>query len=270
MFNILNFKNYINETKTWFEEFFDNDNELEFKNKTPYDALEVDPDADVDTIKKAYRKKMLKYHPDKNVNVTPEEEKLNRSRHRAAQKAYEIIEKDPDKDKEAWRKHKKFGNIFNRSKNQKQNQQHQYQSNRSNQNNSRSSSFYDDFWKDYSRFYGHSETDNPFNSSTGKSRTTYEYKNKTYNTREEAIRDRDKDSLKFMGGSLLAGAAIIGGASIATAITKKKKKKIIAEIIKLKFGKVTEAEYKKKEAYYLSTYSLRELKQLRDKLKNGK
>eukprot|EP00536_Pseudo-nitzschia_multiseries_P000277 jgi/Psemu1/178383/e_gw1.4.301.1 len=40
--------------------------------KTYYEILEVDPNADASTIRKAYLKKSLKYHPDKNPDNVEE------------------------------------------------------------------------------------------------------------------------------------------------------------------------------------------------------
>jgi DnaJ-class molecular chaperone len=51
-----------------------------------YDALGVSPDADSSTIKKAYRKKSLKYHPDR---PTGDEEKF-----KLASAAYEVLKDD--------------------------------------------------------------------------------------------------------------------------------------------------------------------------------
>ena len=41
-----------------------------------YDLLEISPDADEETIKKAYRRLAVKYHPDKNPGNKEAEEKF--------------------------------------------------------------------------------------------------------------------------------------------------------------------------------------------------
>ena len=51
-----------------------------------YDLLEIQPDADEDTIKKAYRRLAVKYHPDKNPGNKEAEEKFKKISH-----AYEIL-----------------------------------------------------------------------------------------------------------------------------------------------------------------------------------
>ncbi len=56
-----------------------------------YEVLEVDRNADADTIKKAYRKQALKYHPDRNPGDKQAEERF-----KEAAEAYEVLS-DPDK-----------------------------------------------------------------------------------------------------------------------------------------------------------------------------
>ena len=51
-----------------------------------YDLLEISPDADEETIKKAYRRLAVKYHPDKNPGNKEAEEKFKKLSH-----AYEIL-----------------------------------------------------------------------------------------------------------------------------------------------------------------------------------
>ena len=57
----------------------------------PYQILEVAKEADADTIKKAYRKKAMQFHPDKNPGDKKAEEKF-----KEAAMAYEILS-DPEK-----------------------------------------------------------------------------------------------------------------------------------------------------------------------------
>lgn len=61
--------------------------------KNPYDVLGIDKSADEKTIKTAYRKKSIKYHPDKNPGNKEAEEKF-----KECAEAYEIL-KDPQKRK---------------------------------------------------------------------------------------------------------------------------------------------------------------------------
>ena len=56
-----------------------------------YEVLEVGRDADAETIKKAYRKQALKYHPDRNPGDKPAEERF-----KEAAEAYEVLS-DPKK-----------------------------------------------------------------------------------------------------------------------------------------------------------------------------
>ena len=56
-----------------------------------YEVLGVDRGADEDTVKSAYRKLALKYHPDRNPGSKEAEEKF-----KEATEAYEVL-KDPQK-----------------------------------------------------------------------------------------------------------------------------------------------------------------------------
>ncbi len=59
--------------------------------KDYYVALEVERDASVDEIKKAYRKLALQYHPDRNPG-----DKSAEDRFKTVTEAYEVLA-DPDK-----------------------------------------------------------------------------------------------------------------------------------------------------------------------------
>ena len=61
------------------------------RNKNYYKILNVDESSDQETIKKAYRKLALKYHPDKNPNDKKAEEKFKQ-----ISEAYDVLS-DPDK-----------------------------------------------------------------------------------------------------------------------------------------------------------------------------
>lgn len=63
--------------------------------KCHYEVLEVDRDADDATIKVAYRKLALRWHPDKNLD-NPDEAK---SRFQIIQQAYEVLS---DAQERAW------------------------------------------------------------------------------------------------------------------------------------------------------------------------
>ncbi|HNL29612.1 MAG TPA: DnaJ domain-containing protein, partial [Saprospiraceae bacterium] len=56
-----------------------------------YEILGVDKNADADTIKKAYRKVAMQYHPDRNPGDKASEEKF-----KEAAEAYDVLN-DPDK-----------------------------------------------------------------------------------------------------------------------------------------------------------------------------
>lgn len=65
------------------------------KMKCYYDVLEVDRDADDDTLKKSYRKLALKWHPDKNIaNETEAKQKFQ-----LIQQAWEVLS---DPQERAW------------------------------------------------------------------------------------------------------------------------------------------------------------------------
>jgi len=78
--------------------------------KNSYKILDVDYDADDDTIKKAYRKKAIKYHPDKNPGDKDAENKF-----REVMEAYEIL-----KDKSKRRSHDISIGVHNLRKKKKQ------------------------------------------------------------------------------------------------------------------------------------------------------
>ena len=56
-----------------------------------YEILDIGRDADADTVKKAYRKLALQYHPDRNNGSKEAEERF-----KEATEAYEVL-RDPEK-----------------------------------------------------------------------------------------------------------------------------------------------------------------------------
>ena len=61
-----------------------------------YEVLGVDKSASADDIKKAYRKKAMQYHPDRQVNKTDAEKKEAEEKFKEAAEAYSVLS-DPDK-----------------------------------------------------------------------------------------------------------------------------------------------------------------------------
>ena len=59
-----------------------------------YKALEIDPSASIDEIKKAYRRMAMKYHPDKVNSLGEDVKKSATEKFRAINEAYEQLKKD--------------------------------------------------------------------------------------------------------------------------------------------------------------------------------
>ncbi len=59
-----------------------------------YKMLNVNPDDDIDKIKKAYRNLAVKYHPDKVANLGPELQELAEEKFKAINDAYQTIRKE--------------------------------------------------------------------------------------------------------------------------------------------------------------------------------
>jgi len=63
-------------------------------NNQAYGILNVKPDDDIETIKKAYRSLAVKYHPDKVANLGPEIQQLAEEKFKAINDAYQTIRKE--------------------------------------------------------------------------------------------------------------------------------------------------------------------------------
>ena len=75
-----------------FQEVQDSVEKINYKNFDPYDVLNVSYSADKKTIKKAYRKLVVKFHPDKiNQNLSEKEMVIARKKFIMIVKAYEIL-----------------------------------------------------------------------------------------------------------------------------------------------------------------------------------
>lgn len=61
------------------------------QNRTPYDVLDLPPNADVDTIKLAYRKMAKLYHPDKVASLAPEFKELAEHRMKGINAAFQQL-----------------------------------------------------------------------------------------------------------------------------------------------------------------------------------
>jgi uncharacterized membrane protein YkvA (DUF1232 family) len=59
--------------------------------KTPYEILEIEPDAAPEDIHKAYRRLAGKYHPDKTAHLGPEFQALAEEKFKEIQTAYEWL-----------------------------------------------------------------------------------------------------------------------------------------------------------------------------------
>ena len=73
-----------------------------------YQTLGLKKEADITSIKKAYRKLAIKYHPDKQVGKAPEQIKLAEKKFKEISEAYSILS-DPDKKKQ----YDMFGTVGN-------------------------------------------------------------------------------------------------------------------------------------------------------------
>ena len=56
-----------------------------------YDVLGLGPDADMEEVRRAYKDLLKRYHPDNNVNISPQSEKEYRERFECVREAYDTI-----------------------------------------------------------------------------------------------------------------------------------------------------------------------------------
>ncbi len=74
----------------------------------------------------------------------------------------------------------------------------------------------------------------------------------------------------YTGEILAASSIIAGGAYLGGYLNQNAKKKVVREIIDLKYGNIPYDEYQMRSDYYVKEYSLKELKQMRFELQNKK
>ena len=59
--------------------------------KTPYEILEIEPDASISEIRHAYRALANKYHPDKTAHLGPDFQALSEEKFKEIQEAYDWL-----------------------------------------------------------------------------------------------------------------------------------------------------------------------------------
>ena len=69
----------------------------QFQKKSPYDVLEIGPDASQSDIRRAYRNLANKYHPDKTAHLGPEFQALAEEKFKEIQQAYDVLTKGTGK-----------------------------------------------------------------------------------------------------------------------------------------------------------------------------
>jgi len=252
MNNIKYFENFINEG--WF------DNITDKTHKTPHSVLGISDD-DVDNLDDVSFMKLLKK---KRIEATKKfKAKADAGDNDAKQKLQDINNSHDElsTNRFSWKtifkkKHTSSSNSGNYNSGSS--------SSSSNYGKNTYSSGFEDWFNDFKN------RQNDYKNDYSYQRTKYKYKGKTYDNYSDATSARDRDETKQ---SLIATGITVGavGAAVGVgAIINHKKKKIIKEIILLKYGKISEKEYEGKESYYVSTYSLSELKKMRDDLKAKK